>query len=107
VTVPTSAIQRGAPGAYVYVINADNTVSVRQVTTGAVDGNITQVRNGLSAGERVVIDGTDRLRDGLKVTVAAENGHPTAPVGHGPDETAGHQGRHSGHQQSQPLAGSP
>jgi membrane fusion protein, multidrug efflux system len=107
VTVPTSAIQRGAPGAYVYVINADNTVSVRQVTTGAVDGNITQVRSGLSAGERVVIDGTDRLRDGLKVTVVAENGQPTSPVDHGTDERAGHQGRHSGHQQSQPPAGNP
>ncbi|HEX8826705.1 MAG TPA: efflux RND transporter periplasmic adaptor subunit, partial [Xanthobacteraceae bacterium] len=46
VTVPTSAIQRGAPGAYVYVINADDTVSVRQITTGAVDGNTTQVRSG-------------------------------------------------------------
>jgi membrane fusion protein, multidrug efflux system len=107
VTVPTSAIQRGAPGAYVYVINADNTVSVRQITTGAVDGNITQVRNGLSAGERVVIDGTDRLRDGLKVTVVADNGRPAAPTGHGSDEPAGHQGRHSGHQQGQPPAGSP
>jgi membrane fusion protein, multidrug efflux system len=107
VTVPTSAIQRGAPGAYVYVINADNTVSVRQVTTGAVDGNITQVRSGLSAGERVVIDGTDRLRDGLKVIIAAENGQPTAPGGHGTDERASHQGRHSGQQQSQPPAGNP
>ena len=107
VTVPTSAIQRGAPGAYVYVINADNTVSVRQITTGAVDGNTTQVKSGLSAGERVVIDGTDRLRDGLKVTIAAENGQPAAPGGHGTDERAGHQGRHSGHPQSQPPAGSP
>jgi multidrug efflux system membrane fusion protein len=107
VTVPTSAIQRGAPGAYVYVISADNTVSVRQITTGAVDGNITQVRSGLSAGERVVIDGTDRLRDGLKVTVAAENGQPAAPAGQGTDQRAGHQGRHSGHPQSQPPAGSP
>ncbi|MGN6749362.1 MAG: efflux RND transporter periplasmic adaptor subunit, partial [Xanthobacteraceae bacterium] len=74
VTVPTSAIQRGAPGTYVYVINADNTVSVRQVSTGAVDGNITAINSGLSAGERVVTDGTDRLRDGMKVTVAGDGG---------------------------------
>ena len=74
VTVPTAAIQRGSPGAYVYVINADNTVSVRQITTGSTDGNLTAVNSGLSAGERVVIDGTDRLRDGLHVNVAAENG---------------------------------
>ncbi len=74
VTVPTSAIQRGAPGTYVYVINADNTVSVRQVSTGAVDGNVTAINSGLSAGERVVTDGTDRLRDGVKVLVAGEGG---------------------------------
>src|ERR1700746_3015952 len=72
VTVPTSAIQRGAPGTYVYVVNADNTASVRQVSTGPVDGNVTAVNSGLSAGERVVVDGTDRLRDGVKVTVAGE-----------------------------------
>ena len=72
ITVPTSAILRGSPGAYVYIINADNTVSVRQITTSAVDGNTTAVTSGLSAGERVVVDGTDRLRDGLKVSVAAE-----------------------------------
>lgn len=74
VTVPTSAIQRGAPGTYVYVINADNTVSVRQVSTGPVDGNITAINSGLTAGERVVVDGTDRLRDGIKVTLAGEGG---------------------------------
>jgi multidrug efflux system membrane fusion protein len=74
VTVPTSAIQRGSPGAYVYVINSDSTVSVRQITTGAVDGSLTAVNSGLSAGERVVVDGTDRLRDGLHVIVAAANG---------------------------------
>jgi multidrug efflux system membrane fusion protein len=39
VTVPTAAIQRGAPGAYVYVINADNTVAVRQISVGPIDGN--------------------------------------------------------------------
>jgi multidrug efflux system membrane fusion protein len=72
VTAPTSAILRGSPGAYVYVINADNTVSVRQITTSAIDGNVTAVTSGLSAGERVVIDGTDRLRDGLKVSIAAD-----------------------------------
>jgi multidrug efflux system membrane fusion protein len=81
VTVPTAAIQRGSPGAYVYVINADNTVSVRQITTGAVDGDMTAVNLGLSVGERVVVDGTDRLRDGLHVVVAAENGQASAPAG--------------------------
>jgi len=94
VTVPTSAILRGAPGAYVYAINADDTVSVRQITTGAVDRSLTQVTSGLSAGERVVTDGTDRLRDGLHVTVAAERGTATPPGG-GQGKT-GSQGQTSG-----------
>jgi multidrug efflux system membrane fusion protein len=83
VTVPTPAILRGSPGAYVYVVNPDSTVSVRQITTSAVDGNTTAVTSGLSAGERVVIDGTDRLRDGLKVSVTAEQPAATggAPAG--------------------------
>jgi len=69
VTVPTAAIQRGAPGAYVYVINADSTVSVRPVTLGPNDGLMTAVNSGLTVGDRVVVDGTDRLRDGAKVIV--------------------------------------
>jgi len=76
VTVPTSAIQRGAPGAYVYVIGADSTVSVRQIVTGPVDGDLTAVNSGLAAGDRVVTDGTDRLRDGLHVSIAPPSGAP-------------------------------
>ena len=92
VTVPTSAIQRGSPGAYVYVINPDNTVSVRQIVTSVVDGDFTAVNSGLTAGERVVIDGTDRLRDGLHVIVAAENGQPAGT----PGTRGGGQGRGQG-----------
>ena len=69
VSVPVPAVQLGAPGSYVYVINQDNTVSVRPVKLGPTDGKMTQVISGLSAGERVVTDGTDRLRDGQKVTI--------------------------------------
>jgi len=100
VMVPTSAIQRGAPGAYVYVINADNTVSVRQVSTGAVDGDVTAINSGLSAGERVVTDGTDRLRDGVKVTVAGERGQAgTRGAASGQGQSSG---QHSDRSQNQP-----
>jgi len=107
VTVPTSAIQRGAPGTYVYVVNADNTVSVRQVSTGAVDGNVTAINSGLSAGERVVIDGTDRLRDGVKVTVAGEGGQggQAGTPGGAPGAASGQgqsSGQRSGRSQNQP-----
>jgi membrane fusion protein, multidrug efflux system len=67
--VPVPAVQRGEPGTYVYVINANNTVSVRPVKLGPTDGGFTAVMSGLQPGEKVVTDGTDRLRDGALVTV--------------------------------------
>ncbi len=81
VTVPTAAIQRGAPGTYVYVINANNTVSVRPVKLGPTDGPMQAVNSGLQPGERVVIDGTDRLRDGAHVRISGAAGQPSAATG--------------------------
>lgn len=83
VTVPTVAIQRGSPGTYVYVLSADNTVSVRPIKIGPTDGSMTAVDSGLTAGDHVVVDGSDRLRDGLKVNVSEMDGKPTAPKGGG------------------------
>ena len=103
VTVPTSAIQRGAPGAYVYVINPDNTVAVRPVSTGPIDGNTTAINSGLAAGDRVVIDGTDRLRDGLKVIVVGESGQAAPPAAGGGQGSG--QGQRSGRSQNQPSTG--
>ncbi len=71
VLVPTAAIQRGVPGTYVFVVKPDDTVSVQTVTIGPGDGTNTAVLKGLSIGEAVVIDGTDRLHEGAKVTVPA------------------------------------
>jgi multidrug efflux system membrane fusion protein len=65
--IPQSAVQRGAPGTYVYVVNKDHTVSVRKVTLGAGDANRIVVSAGLTAGEVVVVDGADRLKDGAKI----------------------------------------
>jgi multidrug efflux system membrane fusion protein len=69
IRVPVPAVQRGEPGTYVYVINANNTVSVRPVKLGPTDGGYSAVLSGLQPGEKVVTDGTDRLRDGASVTV--------------------------------------
>jgi multidrug efflux system membrane fusion protein len=105
VTVPTSAIQLGSPGAYVYVISSNNTVAVQQIVTGAVDGKLTQATSGLTAGQRVVVDGTDRLRDGLHVTVAAPN-NQAAPAAPTRTRGAGQgQGQRSGRSQASPPAG--
>jgi multidrug efflux system membrane fusion protein len=67
VLVPTPAVQSGAPGDYVYLVNADNTVSVHKVTLGPSDGQHTVITAGLQAGQQVVTDGLDRLNDGTKI----------------------------------------
>ena len=71
IIMPNSAVRRGAPNGvastFVYVVNADNTVSVRPVTLGVVDGERVAVTAGLKAGEVVVTEGGDRLRDGAPV----------------------------------------
>jgi membrane fusion protein, multidrug efflux system len=71
-TMTTSGVQRGVPGTFVYLINADNTVSVRPVKLGVTDGDRVEVTSGLAPGDRVVIDGADKLRDGAKINVRAE-----------------------------------
>jgi membrane fusion protein, multidrug efflux system len=76
VRVPVPAVQRGEPGTFVYVINANNTVSVRPVKLGPTDGGYAAVLSGLQPGDRVVTDGTDRLRDGAAVTVPAPGQTP-------------------------------
>ena len=70
VLVPTPAVQTGAPGDYVYLVNSDNTVSVHKVTPGPSDGKNTVILSGLSAGQTVVTDGMDRLSDGAAIKIA-------------------------------------
>jgi len=65
--VPSSAIQRGAPGTFVYVVRADNTVNVVPVKLGPVQGETTAVESGIAVGDKVVVDGADKLREGAKV----------------------------------------
>jgi multidrug efflux system membrane fusion protein len=76
--IPVPAVQRGEPGTFVYLINANNTVSVRPIKVGPVDGAFQAVLSGLNPGDRVVTDGTDRLKDGAEVTL------PAAPKGPAP-----------------------
>jgi multidrug efflux system membrane fusion protein len=72
--VPVAAIQRGEPGTFVYVIGADDTVSVRVIKVGPTDDGYAAILSGLEPGDKVVTDGTDRLRDGIKVTLRAPGG---------------------------------
>ena len=84
VTVPTSAVQLGSRGAYVYVAakndKGQEAVTVRPITPGITSNTLTVVEKGLEPGELVVVDGLDRLRDGIAVKVAATTETPKAQI---------------------------
>jgi len=86
--VPVAAIQRGQPGTFVYLAKADDTVAVRVVELGVTDGEKVQIVSGLKPGEQVVVDGTDRLREGAKIRRpgAAPQAASGAPVAAAPPE---------------------
>jgi multidrug efflux system membrane fusion protein len=67
--VPSAAIQRGAAGTFVYVVQPDNSVLTKVVQLDAQDGDWQAIRGPINAGDKVVTDGADRLRDGSKVEV--------------------------------------
>ncbi len=101
-TMSTAAIQRGVPGTFVYLVGADSTVSVRAVQLGVTDGDRVEVKSGLAPGDRVVIDGADKLRDGAKIIVRTEAAtppaNPAAGPGPGPDKAGGKKQRPEGGQ---------
>lgn len=76
--VPSAAVQVGSIGSFVYLVDDSNTVSIRRIQAGRVDGAWTGVLDGLQAGERVVVEGTDRLREGGSVDVVSIDGKETA-----------------------------
>lgn len=67
--IPAAAVQRGTQGSFVYVVKNDSSVTVRPVKPGPTEGETVAIDEGLAPGEVVVIDGTDKLREGAKVEV--------------------------------------
>ena len=112
---PNAAIQLGASGDFVYLLGDNLTVAKRDVVTGPTDGKHTVITSGLAAGDKVVIDGVDRLRDGAKVKVVdhvpagtgqagAGGGPGSASEGSGAGSTNG-GGQHHRHRHDQSGAG--
>ena len=105
VLVPTSAVLSGAPGNYVYLVGKNDTVSVHKVTLGPSDGKNTVITGGLNVGDSVVTEGTDRLNDGTRITIAtppapqksSTSGSPAKAAGVGDASPAGqtNRGRHN------------
>jgi multidrug efflux system membrane fusion protein len=80
--VPNAAVVRGGQGTFVYVIKEDRTVELRKLSVGIAEGDNVSIDSGLAPGELVVVEGSDRLRDGAKVEIPdrAAPGEGKAPA---------------------------
>jgi multidrug efflux system membrane fusion protein len=87
-SIPSAAVQNGAPGTYVYLIKDDNTVTVRPIKVGPQSGDRVAVLGGLELGDKVVVDGADKLREGAQITL------PAAVASAPPDAAAAPGERH-------------
>jgi membrane fusion protein, multidrug efflux system len=85
--VPTNAIQRGAPGTFVYLVNPqENTVSIQKIVLGPTDGDRVAITSGLKPGDIVVTDGADKLKEGIKITIRSGPGATAAPPATAPGQ---------------------
>jgi multidrug efflux system membrane fusion protein len=91
IVVPAAAVQFGSRGTYVYAVTAENTAQVRDVAVGPTDGDFYSITKGLQAGDRVVLEGLDRLRDGRAVLVVGEGAAPEG--GAAPKKSEGGEGK--------------
>jgi len=72
IIAPQAGVLRGAPGTFVYLAQDDGTVKMQPIKLGVSQGDNVEVLDGLSAGDKIVTDGTDKLRDGAKYKLPGE-----------------------------------
>jgi len=95
VVVPVTALRHGSSGDYVYVLQDGQTASLRPVKRGIATVDKVQIESGLAAGEQVITEGADRIKDGARVTLPAQR--PGADGEHpGRSRGEGRAGRHRG-----------
>ncbi len=102
VVVPGAAVLGGSTGSFVFVVNKDHTVSQRAITVGTTSGDLMSVLDGLKAGETVVTDGADQLRDGADVRLPGE-----APAAGAAGPGAGGKGKGKWRRQGGAPGGAP
>ncbi|HXQ25868.1 MAG TPA: MdtA/MuxA family multidrug efflux RND transporter periplasmic adaptor subunit [Candidatus Acidoferrales bacterium] len=73
IVIPSAAIQNGTQGPFVYVVSSDNKAQVRSVQVDFAEGNVSVIRQGLNAGEQIVVDGADKLQSDAAVTPHESN----------------------------------
>jgi len=94
--VPSAAVVRGGQGTFVYVIKEDRTVALRKVALGMAEGDNVSIESGLAPGERVVVEGSDRLRDGAKVEIPDRAASAAPGEGKAPAKGEGKRRRKEG-----------
>jgi membrane fusion protein, multidrug efflux system len=94
VVAPTAAVQRGPRGTFVYVVQADNKVALRQISVSQQDETQAVVDKGLNVGERVVTTGFARLTNGAEVTVTNAEQVPVPNAEPGQPQSERRRGRH-------------
>ena len=99
-TVPAAAVQHGAQGTYVYVLQPDQTVDMKQVAVALTQGTTAVLASGVQPGDRVVVDGADKLQPKAKGEIGGE-AHGRGPVT--PSGSEGSGGRRGAHAPS-PLS---
>lgn len=78
---PTAALQRNTNNTYVYVVKPDSTVTLRNVTVGASEGDDSEIASGLVPGDVVVLTGVDKLDEGTKVNAQIQGAPPSGATG--------------------------
>jgi multidrug efflux system membrane fusion protein len=101
IVVPGAALQNGSQGSYVYLVNADNTVSMRPVVAGPSAGDLVAITKGLTSGQTVVVDGADQLRDGAKIMLPQAPGTGSS----GSSDSSGSSGNSGQHHRQRQNGG--
>jgi membrane fusion protein, multidrug efflux system len=111
--IPSAAVQNGVQGSFVWVVDTNEkgdsgTAKIQPIKVGLVQGQMNIIDSGLDAGQKVVVDGADRLRAGSQVIVSQARRAGGGPVGRGADAGAGRSaGAGAGRRQTLSNSGSP
>jgi len=103
VVVPVTALRHGSDGDFVYVLQADRTVSLRRVVAGQATADRVAIASGLAVGERVITEGADRLKDGARVQLPGDK--PASGAAGARGGASGARGASAPHGASAPWAG--
>jgi len=89
VVIPAAAIQNGAQGPFVYLVNDDRTAAVQPIQVDFNEGNISVIRKGLEPGQQIVVDGQDKIQGGTKLVTHPSNLNLSSTPGNTNVSTAG------------------